>query len=257
MVKLIYPDGNFDKNQIKEILEYALIGRRRVKEQLKKIGGMEFFDVHFSFIDKETLEEIYVSVPEMSSGKIIPEGLGKPGHLYFAGKSDTGMLGIYKLENQIVSGSGKFVKNGLGNNRNIKENVDIAFRYFTANAKNVSASISTQMNDFLLSAIDIQGIGMSEELTIAEVIALFSASIGKPTLESLVILGNMTVGGTINKIEQFADIIQICVDAGGKKILIPATSIADLYTVPQELLVKIQPIFYSDPIDAVFKALMV
>ncbi|MCM3314636.1 protease Lon-related BREX system protein BrxL [Bacillus sp. FSL K6-6483] len=255
MLKLLYPHGEFTKEELSEVLEYALEGRRRVKEQLKKIGGMEFYDVMFSYIDKETLEEHYVSVPEQGGGKLIPEGMGKPGHVYVAGHSHSGMIGIYKLENQVVSGTGKFDKSGIGSSRDAKESLDTAFRFFTANSKSISNTISTKTKDYLMHISDLQGIGLTDELAIAELIALCSGALGKPTQESLVVIGNMTVGGTISKVEEFANTLQVCVDAGAKKVLLPAASVMDLQTVPPDLLVKVQPVFYSDPIDAVFKAL--
>ena len=255
MLKLLYPHGEFTKEEVSEVLEYALEGRRRVKEQLKKIGGMEFYDVMFSYIDKETLEEHYVSVPEQGGGKLIPEGMGKPGHVYVAGHGHSGMIGIYKLENQVVSGTGKFDKSGVGSNREAKESLDTAFRFFTANSKSISNTISTKTKDYLMHISDLQGIGLTDELAIAELIGLCSGALGKPTQESLVVIGNMTVGGTISKVEEFANTLQVCVDAGAKKVLIPAASVMDLQTVPPDLLVKVQPVFYSDPIDAVFKAL--
>lgn len=255
MLKLLYPHGEFSKEEVSEVLEYALEGRRRVKEQLKKIGGMEFYDVMFSYIDKETLEEHYVSVPEQGGGKLIPEGMGKPGHVYVAGHGHSGMIGIYKLENQVVSGTGKFDKSGVGSNREAKESLDTAFRFFTANSKSISNTISTKTKDYLMHISDLQGIGLTDELAVAELIGLCSGALGKPTQESLVVIGNMTVGGTISKVEEFANTLQVCVDAGAKKVLIPAASVMDLQTVPPDLLVKVQPVFYSDPIDAVFKAL--
>ncbi|EPB8256094.1 protease Lon-related BREX system protein BrxL [Clostridium perfringens] len=255
LIKIIYPNGEFEKQDVEEILKYALIGRRRVKEQLKKIGGMEFYDVHFSYIDKETMNEEFVSVPEQGGGKLIPEGLGKPGHVYTVGHGDSGMIGIYKIENQVVSGSGKFEKSGVGTNRGAKESLDTAFRYFTSNSKSISSIITHKTKDYLMHISHTQGIGITSELAIAELIGLASASLERPIQESLVVIGNMTVGGTINKVEDFGNIVQVCVDAGARKILIPASSVADLYTVPADLLIKIQPIFYSDPIDSVYKAL--
>lgn len=255
MLKLIYPHGEYTKEDVEEVLRYALEGRRRVKEQLKKIGGMEFYDVMFSYIDKESLAEETISVPEQGGGKLIPEGLDKPGHVYVSGQSESGMLGIYKLENKVVTGSGKYEKSGVASHRGARESLDTAFRYFTANSKSVSNSISTKTKDYLMHISDLQGIGLTDSLGVAQLIGLFSAATNKPVQESTVVLGNMTVGGTISKIDEFANTLQICVDAGAKKILIPSASVADLQTVPSELIVKIQAIFYSDPIDAVFKAL--
>lgn len=255
LLKLIYPHGEYAKEDVEEVLQYALEGRRRVKEQLKKIGGMEFYDVMFSYIDKETMAEHYVSVPEQGGGKLIPEGMGRPGHVYVAGQSGSGMIGIYKLENEVVSGSGKFEKSGVGSSREARESLDTAFRFFTANRKNISGSIGTKTNDFIMHLSDLQGVGLTDELAVAQLIGLCSGVLEKPVLEGTVVIGNMTVGGTIAKVNEFANVLQVCVDAGAKKVLIPAASVMDLQTVPPDLLVKVQPVFYADPIDAVYKAL--
>lgn len=255
LMKLLYPHGEYTREDIEEVLKYALEGRRRVKEQLKKIGGMEFYDVMFSYLDKETMQEEHVAVPEQGGGKLIPEGMLRPGHVYVVGQALTGMIGVYKLENQVVSGTGKFDKAGIGSNREVKESLDTAFRYFTANSKSVSSSISTKTKDYLMHLTDLQGIGLTAQVAIAELIGLCSGALEKPVQEGLVIVGNMTVGGTISKVEELANILQVCVDAGAKKILLPAPSAGDFFTVPADLIVKVQPIFYLDPIDAVYKAL--
>lgn len=255
LMKLLYPHGEYTKEDVEEVLQYALEGRRRVKEQLKKIGGMEFYDVMFSYIDKESLQEEYVSVPEQGGGKLIPEGMGKPGHVYTIGVGESGMIGVFKLENQVVSGSGKFEKSGVGSNRGVKESLDTAYRYFTANSKSISGTISIKTKDYLMHIADLQGIGLTPQLAVAELIGLCSGALEKPVQENTVVLGNMTVGGTIEKVEELANTLQVCVDAGAKKVLIPASSVVDFQTVPSDLLIKVQPIFYSDPIDAVFKAL--
>ena len=235
LVKLIYPNGEYEKGDIEEILRYALIGRRRVKEQLKKIGGMEFYDVHFSYIDNETLEEQFVSVPEQGGGKIIPEGIGKPGHIYTISRGKSGMIGVYKLETQVVSGSGKFERTGLGSDREAKEACDTAFRYFKANSKNISGSISTTSKDFLMHVQDINGIGLTSELALSAFVALCSASLGKPCQSQMAVLGSMSIGGTINKVEELANVLQVCLDSGAKKILLPLSSAPDIGTVPRPL----------------------
>lgn len=255
LVKLLYPHGEYTKEDIKEILRYALVGRRRVKEQLKKIGGMEFYDVHFSYIDNETMEEEFISVPEQGSGSLIPEGASKAGHVYTIGLGDSGMIGVYKLEVEVVGGTGKFEKTGLGYDREAKESIETAFRYFKANSRNISASISTTNKDYLMHIQDINGVGMTSSLSLAAIIAMCSGALNKPVQSQLAVLGSVSIGGTINKVEDLANTLQVCFDAGAKKILLPMVNAADIPLVPPELFAKFQIMFYSGAEDAVFKAL--
>ena len=255
LTKLLYPHGEFSKEDIEEILRYALVGRRRVKEQLKKIGGMEFYDVHFSYIDNETMQEEFISVPEQGSGSLIPEGAMKAGQIYTVGVGDSGMLGVYKLETEVVNGSGKFEKTGLGSHREAKESIETAFRYFKANSKNVSASISTTSKDYLMHVQDVNGVGMTSSLSLAAIIAMCSGALNKPVQSQCAVLGAVSIGGTINKVEDLASTLQVCFDAGAKKVLIPMVNAADIATVPPELFAKFQIMFYSHAEDAVFKAL--
>ena len=221
LTKLIYPNGKYTKDNIEEILKYALVGRRRVKEQLKKIGGMEFYDVHFSYIDQETFNEEFVSVPEQSGGKLIPEGTAKPGHLYLVGHGETGMIGAFKIETEVVPGTGKFERTGLGSNREAKESINTAFNYFKANKKNISGTISVSNFDYLMHIQDLQGIGMTSELALSAFIGLCSSALKKPLQNQMVVLGSMSIGGTITKVEELASMLQVCLDAGAKKILLP------------------------------------
>ncbi|MDD4438170.1 MAG: protease Lon-related BREX system protein BrxL, partial [Tissierellia bacterium] len=255
LVKLIYPDGQFTKENIEEILRFALEMRRRVKEQLKKIGGMEFYDVNFSYIDNETFSEEYVTVPEQGGGKLIPEGIGKPGHIYTVSHGKSGMIGVYKLEMQMTAGNGKFERTGIGSDREAREAVDTAYRYLKANGRNISASISTTTKDYLMHVQDLNGIGMTKHLTLPAVVAICSVALHKPTLSSVVVLGDLSIGGTIIKVDELANTLQVCLDSGAKKVLIPITSAVDIGTVPSELISCFNIIFYQSAEDAVFKAL--
>ncbi len=228
---------------------------RSLFEVHKKIGGMEFYDVHFSYIDNETLNEEFVSVPEQGGGKIIPDGMGKPGHLYTVARGRSGMIGVYKIETQVVSGTGKFEKTGLGYDREAKESIDTAFRYFRANSKNVSRSISITTKDYLMHVQDIHGVEMTSELALAAFVALCSGALSKAPLSQLVVLGSLSIGGTIMKVEELANVLQVCFDAGAKRVLLPMASAVDIPTVPPELFSKFQISFYQSPEDAVYKAL--
>ncbi len=255
LAKLIHPDEEISKEDAQEILEYALVGRRRVKEQLKKIGGMEFFDVNFSYIDNEDMEEHFVSVPESGGNKIIPPGLTNPGQVFALAATDSGKIGIYKSELQVVAGSGKYEASGLSSNSKAKESVKTAINYFKANAKSISQSISTKEKDYFMSLQDVYGVGISDGLSLAAFISLCSGALERPVQEQTAIIGTMTIGGSILNIDNLSDLLQVSLDAGAKKVLIPASATSKLGTVPPDLLSKFQLAFYADPIDAVHKAL--
>lgn len=255
LVKLIHPDGEFDRESVEEILRFALEMRRRVKEQQKKIGGMEFYDVNFSYIDNDTFSEEYVPVPEQGGSKLIPEGMSKPGHVYTVGHSKSGMLGVYKLEMQMTAGNGKFEKTGIGTDRDAKEAVDTAYRYLKANARAISGSISMTTKDYILEVQDMNGIGMTKNLSLASVVAICSIALGKSVVSSAVVLGNFSIGGTVMKVEELANTLQVCLDSGAKKVLLPIASAVDLGSVPAELIGCFNLIFYNSVEDAVFKAL--
>lgn len=254
-VKLIHPDGAFHRENVEEILRFALEMRRRVKEQQKKIGGMEFYDVNFSYIDNDTFSEEYVPVPEQGGSKLIPEGMSKPGHVYTVGHSKIGMLGVYKLEMQMTAGNGKFEKTGLGTDREAKEAVDTAYRYLKANARGISGSISMTTKDYIFDVQDMNGIGMTKNLSLASVVAICSIALAKPVVSSAVVLGDFSIGGTVMKVEELANTLQVCLDSGAKKVLLPIASAVDLGTVPAELIGCFSLIFYNSVEDAVFKAL--
>ncbi len=255
LIKLIYPNGKFDKEDVEEILRFAMESRRRVKEQLKKIGGMEFYDVNFSYIDNEDFTEEFVPVPEQGGGKLIPEGLHKPGQVYTVSRGKSGMIGVFKLETEMVTGSGKFERTGIGSDREARESIDTAYRFLKANSKNISGTISTSTKDYLMHLQDLNGIGITNQLSLTALVALCSAALHKPVISSLAVLGNMSISGTIIKVEELANVLQVCLDSGAKKVLLPITSATDMASVPPELMGKFNLIFYQSAEDAVFKAL--
>lgn len=255
LVKLIYPDGVYTKQELEEILQLALEMRRRVKEQLKKLGGMEFYDVNFSYIDLEDLSEHYVSVPEQGGGNLIPEGLCNPGQVYTVSRGKSGMIGVFRLESQMLPGSGKFERTGLGSDRDAKEASNTAFSYLKANGNRISGSISTTAKDYVINYQDLQGIGMTGKLALPTLIALCSIALNKPVLSSTAIMGEISISGTMIKVDELANALQVCLDSGAKKVLIPSTSFADFATVPADLMSAFQLIPYASAEDAVFKAL--
>lgn len=254
-LKLLYPDGSFTKEEVEEVLRISLEMRRRVKEQLKKLGGMEFYDVNFSYIDNETFEEHYVSVPEQGGGKLIPEGMCNPGQIYTVSQGKSGMLGVFRLESQMLPGNGKFERTGIGSDRDAKESTNTAFNFLKANGNRISGSISTTTKDYIINYQDLQGIGMTGKLALPTLIAMCSIALGKPTLSSLAVLGEISISGTMMKVDELANSLQVCLDSGAKRALLPITSAAELGTVPTDLIGSFNLIFYSSAEDAVFKAL--
>ena len=255
MVKLLYPDGDFTKEQLEEILRFALEMRRRVKEQLKKLGGMEFYDVNFSYIDNESFEEKYVTVPEQGGSKLIPDGICNPGQVYTIAQGRSGMIGAFRLESQMLPGNGKFQRTGLGSDREAKEATDTAFNFLKANCRRISGNISITTNDFIINYQDLQGLGLTSNLALPSLVAMCSIALGKPVVSSCAVLGEISIAGTMQKVDNLADTLQVCLDSGAKKVLLPLTSAADLGTVPAELIGAFSLIFYNSAEDAVFKAL--
>ncbi len=255
LLKLLYPHGEFDKDAVERCFVYALENRRRVKEQLKKIGGMEFYDVHFSYIDNESLEENFVSVPEQGGGSLIPEGPMNPGTMHTVALGASDHLGLYRLELQITGGNGKLSISGSGANTKTKEAIKIAYDYFKANISRVSSMSKVGDHDYHLHIVEMHNTGPAAALTLCSFIALCSGLMGKPVQSQMVVLGDMSLGGTIVQTPNLAQTLQVAFDSGAKRILIPMSNVGDIQTIPGELFAKFQTSFYSDPVDAAFKAL--
>jgi ATP-dependent Lon protease len=255
LLKLLYPNGEYDKEAVRRCLEYALEARRRVKEQLKKIGGMEFFDVHFSYIDQETREEKFISVPEQGGDKLIPDGPLNPGVLHTVATGGSGHLGLYRLETQTTAGNGKFHVSGLGSSSAAKESAKVAFDYFKANISRVSGSAKAGDHDYHLHTVELHNTGATKAMTLPSFVALCSGIMQKPVQGQLVVLGDMSLGGSVIPVENLAECLQVAFDSGAKRILLPMASVGDIPSIPGELFAKFQTSFYADPVDAVFKAL--
>lgn len=254
-LKLIYPNGDFAKEDLEEIVKISLEMRRRVKEQLKKLGGMEFYDVNFSYIDNETFEEKYVAVPEQGGGKLIPDGMCNPGQVYTVSRGKSGMIGLFRLEGQMLPGNGKFERTGLGSDREAKEATNTAFNFLKANSNRISGTISTTTKDYIVNYQDLQGIGITGRLALPTLISLCSIALGRSTLANLAVIGDISISGTLIKVDELANVLQVCLDSGAKKVLLPSTSFVDFTTVPADLMSAFQLIPYSSAEDAVFKAL--
>lgn len=258
LVKLIYPDENMTKEEVKELLEYAIEGRRRVKEQLKKMSPSEFNDVSLGYIDNESGEEFIVNVPEQPESTLISEVFEPAGFVYAIGRSIKDQIGVYRLENTVISGSGKFdSKNieGLGTNKDVKDSMNAAFVEFGKHTKEV-VSKSPSDYDYTLYFNDLQNKGVSDEISVAEVVGLCSAIAGVPVKASMPIVGRVVVSGTMMPLTtSLHDIVVAAVNAGAKKIMLPEECKEKFEKLNTETRRDLVAVFYSTPIDAAKKAL--
>lgn len=259
MAKLIYPDESMTKEETREILEYAIECRRRVKEQLRKMTPGEFSDVNLGYIDNDTGEEFVVSLPETANGTLIFGGIEAPGYVYGVGRSVGDVLGIYRLENKLIDGTGVFsFKNVEGLARapkSVKDSITAAFNYFGENYKKIISGAYENF-DYSLYFNDLQSRGVSDEISVAEVVGLFSGLANRPVLPSLVICGRVVMSGSMMPItSELDEIFVAAINAGAKRIMLPVESSDKYDKLKPELKNAISAIFYSTPLDAAKKAL--
>ena len=259
LAKLLYPNEVMDKEEVRELLEYSIECRRRVKEQLRKMNPSEFSDVDLGYIDIATGEETIINLPEESSGSLIADVLEPAGYVYAVGNSIEDKIGIYRLENKLIDGTGKFssknVEGVSGAPKSVMDSLIAAFNYFTEKSMKVVGKNYDEFN-YSLYFNDLQNRGVSEEVSVAEVVALFSALSGRPVMNSLVICGRVVMSGTMMPLTAgLYDILVAAINAGGKKILLPADSEDQYQSLSDEIKSGIVPLFYNTPLEAVRKAL--
>lgn len=259
LAKLIYPNEIMDKEECREILEYSIECRRRVKEQLRKMTPSEFSDVNLGYIDMDSAEEIIVELPEVSNGTLIYEGLETPGYVYGVGKSVTNVLGVYRLENKLINGTGvlsfKNVEGLARAPKSVKDSITAAFNYFEENSRKIISGAYEDF-DYSLYFNDLQNRGVSDEISVAEVVGLFSGLANRAVLPSLVICGKVVMSGSMMPITtELDEIFVAAANAGAKKIMLPAESKDKYNKLRSDLKDEVSVIFYSTPLDAAKKAL--
>ena len=259
LAKLIYPDEVMTREEARELLEYSIECRRRVKEQLRKMNPAEYSDVALGYIDLDTEEEFIVNLPEVANGTLVFEGLEKPGYVYAVGRSVDDVVGIYRLENKLIDGTGKFsFKNVEGLSRSpksVRDSLMASFNYFSENV-NKLVSGNHEDFDYTLYFNDLQNRGVCDEISVAEVVGLFSALANRAVLPSLVICGRVVMSGSMMPITTELDEIFVAAsNAGAKKIMLPAECKSKYERLGRDLKREITVIFYSTPLDAAKKAL--
>jgi ATP-dependent Lon protease len=255
LIKLLHPDGEVSRDEIEEYLAYAMEMRRRVKEQLKKMGGLEYWDTSFSYIDRESGQETFVRLPEMGGKSIIAEGALPPGSIYTIGTdANDNRLAFFLLQTQMNVGSGRIIP--LGNlSSKMKEAIKTADAYLKANLKNLGIDHDLNAYDFTVQTLNLNQAKEGAETAVAFFISLVSAILGKPVLERTVVLGEMSVQGMLLKVASLPERMQLAVESGAKRILIPSENKRDLADVPDAILTAIQWQFYDSPTKAAIMAM--
>ena len=259
LAKLIYPDEVMNKEEVREILEYSIECRRRVKEQLRKMTPGEFADVDLGYIDMDTAEETIVHLPEIAAKTLIFEGFEKPGYVYGVGKSVNDKIGVYRLENKLIDGTGVFsFKNveGLAHApKKVKDSLTAAFNYFTENSSKLVAG-SLEEFDYTLYFNDLQNRGVCDEISVAEIVGLFSAISNRPVLPAAVICGRVVMSGSMMPVTtELDEIFVAAINAGAKTILLPADTASKVNELSSDIKSKLNVIFYKTPLEATKKAL--
>lgn len=254
LIKLLHPGGNPIKEEVQEYLELAIEGRRRVKEQLKKMGAFEYYQTSFSYIDSETMREFFVGVPEEGGRNLISQDPSPPGCAYTSSLTDSDMVALARVEVSRMSGSGKLRITG-GPDKYMKESIVTAFDYMRANKSRLGIERDIESYDFHVQIVDLMQAKEGSQGGVAFFISLFSLLREKPTLSGLVVLGEMTIQGTILPLRSLIEPLQVIVDNGARKVLVPISNKRQVLEVPGDLLERVDPIFYSDPLSAALKAI--
>ena len=257
LMKLLFPDERMSYDDAKMILDYAIEGRRRVKEQLKIMAGIEFMDVNLGYSELDNPAAVtIVGVPEQSDNSLVPEAPLQAGHVFGIGRSIEGKHAVYKLENKAIAGSCHFQSEGIGS-RGARESIDAAWNYFVNNANRVAAGMHLDKKDYLLFFNDLQAKGPSDEVSLAEFVGLCSAACNRPVAAGLAIPGVLRLSGSMDEVKGLEDILRVAKNAGAKRILLPFGAIKDLQAIPMELASSVSPDFYpdGDAVSAARKAL--
>ncbi len=252
LVKLLHPDGNVTKVELAGYVEHALEGRRRVKEQLKKMGAFEYYQTSFSYIDKETMHERFVGVPEEGGRSLISTDPLAPGSVYTAAVT-TDQIALHRIEVSRMSGNGKLRITG-NPDRSMKQSVDTAYDYLRSRKTQLGIEKDIDSYDFHVQIIDLMSPKEGSQAGVAFFVAFYSLLREIPVQAGLVVLGEMTIQGNIMPVRGLSEPLRVIMDNGAKKVLIPLSNKRDFLEVPGEIMEKVDPIFYSEPLQAALKA---
>jgi ATP-dependent Lon protease len=254
LIKILYPSGDFTKDELREVLELAIEGRRRVKEQLKKMGSFEYHQTSFSYIDTETMDEKFVGVPEEGGRDLISSDPLAPGSVYTAFVGSDSTVGLYRLEVGVAAGTGKLRVAG-GIDGATRESLQRAFAYLQGRKVEMGLASQLDSTDFHVEAIDLLGNRQGCEVGVAFFVAVHSALKKRPVLPALLVLGDMSIQGNLKPVRGLSEPLQIAMENGAKRALIPIENKRHFLEVPSDIVERVDPIFFADPLTAAAKAL--
>ncbi|MCS3445945.1 MULTISPECIES: protease Lon-related BREX system protein BrxL [Bradyrhizobium] len=254
LMKIIHPSGEATQDEIAELLEFAMEGRRRVKEQLKKMGSFEYYHTSFSYTLNDTGEERFVGVPEQGGRNMISADPLPPGSVYTAAVAPDGTVGMYRVEVSVSSGSGK-LKTAGGVNGLTKESINRAFSYMLAKKGELSIARELDVSDLHVEVIDLMNNRVEGEIGLGFFIAAFSALKKAPPSPAMLVVGDLSVQGNIKGLRSLAEPLQLAMDNGAKRALIPIENKRSFLEVTGDVVEHVDPIFFGDPKTAAFKAL--
>ena len=254
LLKLIFPHEDFSKDELAEVLSVALEGRRRVKEQLKKMGSFEYHQTSFSYIDNESREERFVGVPEQGGRDMISTDPLAPGSVYAAFVDDQGKVGLYRIEVGCSPGTGK-LKIAGGIEGPMKESIQRAFAYLMGQKVKMGVGQQIDTTDFHVEAINLLNNRVPCEAGIALVVAVYSAVKKHSVLPGLLILGDLSIQGNIKPVRTLAEPLQVGMDNGARRALVPLENKRNFLEVSGDIVERVDPVFFSDPMTAAMKSL--
>ncbi len=254
LMKILFPHGDVSQEELAAILELALEGRRRVKEQLKKMGSFEYYQTSFSYTLQDTGEERFVGVPEQGGRDLISTDPLSPGTVYTAGVTSDGTVGLYRLEVSVSSGTGKLKMAG-GISGAMKESVQRAFSYIQAKKTEFGIARDLETSDMHVEVIDLLGNHVEAEVGVAFFVASYSALRKAPISPALLVLGDMSVQGNIKPLRSLTEPLQVAKDNGAKRALIPIENKRNFLDVSSDIMEHVDPVFYGDPKTAAMKVL--
>jgi ATP-dependent Lon protease len=254
LIKLVYPHGQVGKDELAELLSLAMEGRRRVKEQLKKMGSFEYHQTSFSYVDNESRDERYVGVPEEGGRDLISPDPLAPGSVYASSIDDTGKVGLYRIEVGMSAGTGKLRLAG-GIDGSMRESIQRAFAYLQGHKVSMGIAQTMDTSDFHVEAIDLLANSIACDAGVALVVAIHSAIKRRPVLPGLLVLGDLSIQGNIKTLSSLAEPLQVAMDNGARRALIPIENKRNFLDVPADIVERVDPVFFGDPLTAAFKAL--